>query len=105
MAEIPPKHHLAQPDSVAIAHVIYPALHTGRDFRKRDFPPAKRAHHVPQTALEVQRFAPFQAPVLRENDESQERNAFSNWLWLRAGMDRQAQAGEACYDLFFPLPE
>ena len=50
-------------------------------------------------------FASFQAAMGRIDDEAQERDAFGHRPGLRAGVDRQAQAGQPVNYGLAPGPE
>ncbi len=91
---------LAQADGVGVAHVVDPAAHGAMHRVDWNLAPAVVLRQPEQAALEVERFAWLQAPVLRENDKAQKRDALADGARLRARMSSRLDfLQDSLYDL------
>ena len=69
---------LAQADGVGVAHVVDPAPHRPMHGVDRNRAQTIVLRQPEQAALEVERFAWLQAPVLGKNEKTQKRDAFAD---------------------------
>jgi len=85
--------------------VVDPALHAGIYILEGELAAGVGIDQPAQFAPVVYSFSAFQATLVGINDEAEERNAFGHRSRVGAGMNGEAQTGQAFDNGISPVPQ